>query len=75
MDVMHPYLFQFTCHVMRWMEMIYFGGKIMNADLNIRGHQTKIQRSNVMETITIKITIQGIVVTIMMNMDMFVKTA
>ena len=47
----------------------------MNADLMPSGHQTRSQRDNTMENPTIGITIQGIVVTIVKNMDIFLKIA
>lgn len=47
----------------------------MNADLRPCGHQTRRQRYNKMENSMIGIATQGIVVTIVKNMDMFLRIA
>lgn len=49
--------------------------KHMNVDLMQSGHQTSRQRYNKMENPMIGITRQGIVVTIVKNMDMFLRIA
>lgn len=49
--------------------------KHMNEKPSPNGHQTSKLRSNIMEILTIGITIKGIVVTIVKNIDMFLKIA
>ena len=47
--------------------------KYMNADLRPSGHQSNKQRYTKMETPMIGITTKGIVITIVKNMDMFLR--
>ena len=49
--------------------------KHMSVDLRPIGHQTNKRRYTKMETPMIRITTQGTIVTIVKNMDMFLKFA